>query len=141
VADFDYTATPAGNPAVINTLASGSRGSTGEPVCLIWDSSTGKSHLLIGLGTAAAEAGHRVRYTLASKLVNELVEAADERQLPRTITRYVRVGSLCLDEFARAPRPRTDAPPLGLTHPAPLPGRDMTAPQSREPRRRCHLAR
>lgn len=39
--------------------------SAGEPVCLIGDSGTGKSHLLIGLRTAAAEAGHRVRYTLA----------------------------------------------------------------------------
>ena len=53
----------------------------------------GKSHLLIGLGTAAAEAGHRVRYTLASKLVNELVEAADDTQLSKTIARYGRVES------------------------------------------------
>ncbi len=70
----------------------------GEPVCLIGDSGTGKSHLLIGLGTAAAEAGHRVRYTLASKLVNERGEAADERQLSRTISRYGRVDLLCLDD-------------------------------------------
>jgi DNA replication protein DnaC len=62
-------------------------------------SGTGKSHLLIGLGTAAAEAGHRVRYTLASKLVNELVEAADDKQLSKTIARYGRVGLLCLDEL------------------------------------------
>jgi DNA replication protein DnaC len=41
-------------------------------------SGTGKNHLLIALGSLAAEAGYRVRYTLASKLVNELVEAADE---------------------------------------------------------------
>jgi len=33
-------------------------------------SGTGKTHLLIALGTLAAEVGHRVRYTLASKLVN-----------------------------------------------------------------------
>ena len=43
----------------------------GHPLCLIGDSGTGKSHLLIGLDTAAAESGYRVRYTLASKLVNE----------------------------------------------------------------------
>ena len=52
-----------------------------------------------GSGTAAAEAGHRVRYVLAAKLVNELVEAADERQLSRTIARYGRVDLLCLDEL------------------------------------------
>jgi DNA replication protein DnaC len=50
----------------------------GDPLCLIGPSGTGKSHLLIALGTAAAERGYRVRYTLATKLVNELVEAADD---------------------------------------------------------------
>jgi DNA replication protein DnaC len=60
---------------------------------------TGKTHLLIGLGTAAAEAGFRVKYALATKLVNELVEAADERQLAKTIARYGRVDLLCIDEL------------------------------------------
>lgn len=58
---------------------------------------TGKTHLLIGLGTAAAQDGFRVRYTLATKLVNELVEAADERQLAKTIARYGRVDLLCIE--------------------------------------------
>ncbi|MGH3292551.1 MAG: ATP-binding protein [Trebonia sp.] len=39
----------------------------GLPLCLIGDSGTGKSHLLIALGTEAAMAGFRVRYTLATK--------------------------------------------------------------------------
>ena len=43
--------------------------------------------------------GTSVRYVLAAKLVNELVEAADERQLSRTIARYGRVELLCLDEL------------------------------------------
>jgi DNA replication protein DnaC len=62
-------------------------------------SGTGKSHLLIGLGTAAAENGYRVRYTTAAALVNELVEAADDKTLSRTIARYGRVDLLCLDEL------------------------------------------
>lgn len=45
-------------------------------------------------------AGHRVRYTLAAKLVNELVEAADDKQLTKTIARYGRVDLLCIDELA-----------------------------------------
>ena len=61
------------------------------PCCLIGDSGTGKSHLLIGLGTAAAENGYRVRYVTAAALVNELVEAADDKTLSRTIARYGRV--------------------------------------------------
>lgn len=41
--------------------------------------------LVIGLGTAAAEKGFRVKYTLATRLVNELVKAADEQVLAKTI--------------------------------------------------------
>ena len=48
---------------------------------------------------AAAQQGFRVRYTLATKLVNELVEASDDRQLARTIARYGRVDLLCIDEL------------------------------------------
>jgi hypothetical protein len=36
---------------------------------------------------------------LAAKLVNELVEAADEKQLSRTIARYGRVDLLYIDEL------------------------------------------
>jgi DNA replication protein DnaC len=43
-------------------------------------------------------AGFRVRYTLASKLANELAEAADDGQLTKTINRYGRVDLLCIDE-------------------------------------------
>jgi hypothetical protein len=49
--------------------------------------------------TERRQAGYRVRYTLASKLVNELAEAADDKQLSRTIARYGRVDLLCLDEL------------------------------------------
>lgn len=99
IEEFDFTANPNVNPAIIHQLATCAWVKAGHPLCLIGDSGTGKSHLLIGLGTAAAEAGHRVRYTLASKLVNELVEAADDKQLSKTIARYGRVGLLCLDEL------------------------------------------
>jgi DNA replication protein DnaC len=71
----------------------------GQPLCLIGDSGTGKSHLLIALGTEAAMAGFRVKYTLATKLVNETVAAADEKQLTKTIARYGRVDLSCTDEL------------------------------------------
>ncbi|NQX29893.1 ATP-binding protein [Microbacteriaceae bacterium VKM Ac-2854] len=97
--DFDFDANPNINPATINTLATGDWVRKGQPLCLIGDSGTGKSHLLIGLGTAAAEKGFRVKYTLATRLVNELVEAADEKTLARTIARYGRVDLLMIDEL------------------------------------------
>jgi len=96
--DFDFGANPNINPATIHQLASSDWVRRGLPLCLIGDSGTGKSHLLIALATAAAEAGYRVKYTLATKLVNELVEAADEMILTKTIARYGRVDLLCIDE-------------------------------------------
>ncbi|GLW75352.1 hypothetical protein Kpho02_76490 [Kitasatospora phosalacinea] len=71
----------------------------GRPLVLIGDSGTGKSHLLIGIGTAIAEAGMTVRYTTATALVNELAEAEAHKNLTATIARYTKVDLLCLDEF------------------------------------------
>ena len=97
--DFDFDANPNINPATIHTLAAGDWIRKGQPLCLIGDSGTGKSHLLIGLGTAAAEKGFRVKYTLATRLVNELVEAENDKALAKTIARYGRVDLLCIDEL------------------------------------------
>jgi DNA replication protein DnaC len=96
---FDFDANPNLDPAVIHTLATCEWVRKGQPLCLIGDSGTGKSHLLIALGTEAAMIGHRVRYVLATKLVNELVEAADDKMLAKTIARYGRVDLLCIDEL------------------------------------------
>ena len=77
--DIDYTANTNLNPAVINTLAGGEWIAKGRPLCLIGDSGTGKTHLLIGIGTAA--------------------EAENDRALTKVIARYGRVDLLCLDEL------------------------------------------
>ncbi|MGW7001367.1 IS21-like element helper ATPase IstB [Streptomyces sp. NPDC054933] len=99
IEDFDFSKNPNVPQEVVNTLASPGWVQAGQPLCLIGDSGTGKSHLLIGLGTAIAEAGGRVRYTTAANLVNELAEAASDKQLGRTIKKYGRVDLLCLDEL------------------------------------------
>jgi DNA replication protein DnaC len=99
LADYDPTMNKTVNPATIATLATGAYLAAGEPVVLLGDSGTGKTHLLIGLGIAACEQGKRVRYITAAQLVNELVEAADERKLSRLVGRYGRLDLLCLDEL------------------------------------------
>jgi DNA replication protein DnaC len=48
LSDFDYDANPNINPATIHTLARCEWVRKGEPLCLIGDSETGKTHLLIG---------------------------------------------------------------------------------------------
>lgn len=98
LADFDTTHSPI-NGATLATLATGGYLDAGEPVVLLGDSGTGKTHLLIGLGIAACEAGKAVRYTTCANLINELAEAAGEQALRRTVARYARLDLLCLDEL------------------------------------------
>ncbi len=90
---------PPSQPAQLAALASGAYMDAGEPIVLLGDSGTGKSHLLIALGLAACEQGRRVRYVTTAQLVNELVEAADERMLSRVVGRYGRLDLLLLDEL------------------------------------------
>ena len=97
--EFDFDANPNIDSAVVGSLATCEWAKKGLPLCLIGYSGTGKSHLLIATGTEAAMAGFRVKYTLASKLANELVEAADEKILTETIARYGRIDLLCIDEL------------------------------------------
>jgi DNA replication protein DnaC len=96
--DFDLSQSGV-NPATIATLSSGSYLERSEPVVLLGDSGTGKSHLLIALGMRACEMGKSVRYVTCAQLVNELAEAADAKRLSRLVTRYGRVDLLLLDEL------------------------------------------
>ena|GEM_PF-5861464 len=70
-----------------------------EPLVALGGPGTGKTHLLIGVALAAAEAGKRARYVTCAGLVNELAEAADERTLGRAVARYGRYELLCCDEL------------------------------------------
>jgi DNA replication protein DnaC len=91
-ADLDEAVIPRAPPRYRRT------GHERTPLCLIGLRHR-QVHLLIALGTEAAMAGFRVKYVLATKLVNELVEAADEKQLTKTIARYGRVDLLAIDEL------------------------------------------
>jgi DNA replication protein DnaC len=100
VEDFEFDKNPNVSAEVVGSLT----GNTtwvreGRPLVMIGDSGTGKSHLLIGIGTAVAEAGLTVRYTTTAALVNELAEAEAGKHLTSTLARYTKVDLLCLDEF------------------------------------------
>lgn len=98
LADFD-TSRSVVDPAAVATLADGGFIDQSRPLVLLGDSGTGKTHLLIGTGMAACQAGRSVRYVTAAGLVNELVEAQDQRELSRVLGRYGRVDLLLVDEL------------------------------------------
>jgi len=97
--EFDFSLVPSGVEQEVSTLAQGSYLEHGEPVVLLGDSGTGKTHLLISLGLIACEQGRHVRYATCAGLVNELVEAQDERRLARLVSRLGRLDLLLLDEL------------------------------------------
>ncbi|MGW5059709.1 ATP-binding protein [Streptomyces sp. NPDC004096] len=97
------------NSPTIHILASCGWIKKGRPLCLIDDSGTGTSHLLIAQGTEAAMADFRVKYVLATKLVNVLVEAAGNKQLTKTIARYGRADLPAIHELRYRERDRGDA--------------------------------
>jgi DNA replication protein DnaC len=97
--EFDLTANDNITPATIALLRDSSFVANNEPVVLLGNSGTGKSHLLIGTCLAAAENGLRSRYVTCAQLANELAEAADDHQLSRVVARYGRYDLLAIDEL------------------------------------------
>ena len=73
--EFDFAQAPHVSPTLLQTLAQGDYIARAEPIVLIGESGTGKTHLLTGLCVAACRQKRRVRFTTAANLVNEFVEA------------------------------------------------------------------
>src|SRR5512133_2393824 len=101
--EFDYTQVPLVSPAKMRDLAEGGYIERAEPVLLIGDCGTGKTHLLTGLCVAACRQKRRVRFTTAAALVNELVEAKHQLQLRRVMARWSRYDLIAIDEVGYVP--------------------------------------
>lgn len=101
--EFDFAAAPQLSPTLLHTLAEGGYLERAEPIILIGDSGTGKTHLATGLCVAACQQKKRVRFTTAAGLVNELVEAQHHNLLGRTLGRWSRYDLIVLDEVGYVP--------------------------------------
>jgi DNA replication protein DnaC len=100
--DFDFGQAKV-SATQIRELADGGYITRTEPVVLIGDCGTGKTHLLTGLCVAACRQKRRVRFTTAAALVNELVEAKHAMQLARVLGRYARYDVIAIDEVGYVP--------------------------------------
>lgn len=107
--DFDFAEAPQIPAATIHDLAGCEFIDRAETVIFLGEPGTGKSHLAIALGIEACMASHRVRFTTTAGLVNELLEARDDRTLSKTVARYARVELLILDELAYVPLAQPEA--------------------------------
>lgn len=101
--EFDFGQSPKISAAQMQDLAQGGYIERAEPVILIGDCGTGKTHLLTGLCVAACRQKRRVRFATAAALVNELVEAKHQLQLRRVLARWSRYELLAIDEVGYVP--------------------------------------
>jgi len=92
--DFNFEEAPQIPAATIRELASCTYIERAENVVFLGEPGTGKSHLGIALGIAACMQSRRVRFTTTAALVNELIEARDERLLSKLVARYAKVEQI-----------------------------------------------
>lgn len=101
--EFDFSKAPMISAAQMRDLAGGGYIERAEPVLFIGDCGTGKTHLLSGLCVAACRQKRRVRFTTASALVNELVEAKHQLSLRRVLALWARYDLIAIDEVGYVP--------------------------------------
>ncbi len=106
--DFDVAASSIPSPT-FDYLSSLEWVRTAENVCLIGPAGTGKSHMLVALGIAAVEAGHRVRYFTAAELVETLYRGLADNSVGRVIDTLLRNDVVVVDELGFAPLDDTGA--------------------------------
>ena len=106
---FDFKAIPKLNKMQVLELARCEWIDRRENVIALGPSGTGKTHVALGLGLAACQKGMAVSFTTAATLVNELMEARDERRLLRLQKQLAGVKLLIIDELGFVPLSKTGA--------------------------------
>ena len=106
---FDFPSLPALNKKLVLELARCEFIDRRENVLALGNSGTGKTHIGLALGLAACQRGYRTRFTTAAALVNELLEARDERRLLRCQKQLAKQDLLIVDELGYVPLSKTGA--------------------------------
>lgn len=100
---FDLEAVPDLDIRLFRDLAAGEYIQERRNIIFLGRSGTGKTHMATALGIEACKHNYRTRFATCYGLVNELIEARQERVLQRLIQKYVRCDLLILDELGYIP--------------------------------------
>ena len=100
---FDFNAVDGLDIRLIRDLSGCDYIKARRNVILLGRSGAGKTHLATALGVDACKNNYRTRFVSCYALVNELIEAREERDLQRLIQRYARYDLLILDELGYIP--------------------------------------
>jgi DNA replication protein DnaC len=107
--EFEFQTAPHISAALIRNLAEGGYLQRSEPIVLLGETGTGKTHLATGLAVAACRQRKRVRFTTAAQLVNELGEAKNRSELHRVTSRWTRYELIVIDEMGYVAMPEAAA--------------------------------
>jgi DNA replication protein DnaC len=107
--EFDFQKAPHMPVALIRNLSEGGYIKQSEPILLLGEAGTGKTHLATGLAVAACRQRKRVRFTTAASLINELIEAKNQNELNRVTNRWTRFDLIVIDEMAYVAVPESAA--------------------------------
>jgi DNA replication protein DnaC len=97
--DFSVSSVPR---ATLDYLASLEWVRAKENPCFVGPPGTGKSHCLVALGHAAVEAGYKVRYFVATELVDTLYRGLADNSVGKVIESVLRADVVICDEVGFA---------------------------------------
>ena len=106
---FDFTAIPSLNKMMVLELGRCEFILRRENIIVLGNSGTGKTHVALALGLAACQKGFTVAFTTAAFLVNQLMEARDDRRLLKLQRDLQAVKLLIVDELGYVPLSATGA--------------------------------
>jgi DNA replication protein DnaC len=101
--DFDFSFQRSLKREVVLHLATLDFVAGRDNVVFLGPPGTGKTHLAIGLGIRACQAGHRVAFATAAEWVARLAEAHAAGRLHGELTRLGRIPLLIVDEVGYIP--------------------------------------
>lgn len=99
IESFDFRVVPQVPKLRVLALAEGTFIPLHENVICLGNPGTGKTHLAIGIGIGAIQAGYRVRFIGALTLAQELLLAQQEYRLPRYLKSWQKIDLVILDEL------------------------------------------